>query len=419
MYVDFNTDALLRQSTVALAPVVARDFTTTAPGSVEKYVIAKMQYLTEHSFFERLTTLETLQRPDHALAESLDRDFTRAALHGAKLCARKRRSPWSPDLAKAWAELHFYKLLKSSRRTTANYVPAITKLQHRWNHLPRIIPDDPEFIKENYKMAIAKMQEIRQKAQESRDAYLTNQVAMYKDLNEKGKAKILQRIIRAESQHKVYKKINYLKSQGEETSGLSTIKIPKQISFTDNEKMKSLPDNEAHWETVSVPHEIERILLERNCHHFGQAHGTPFTNPPMQATIGYKADGYDVDLILEGDFEYSDTTSSAMTEFVRHLQKRTTSSITSEITKDDVLGKLKSWKESTTTSPSGLHLGHYHCVWRDPKIKNDSEACAKMKTMQDNLLRGTSEPVELCNQIWAFIWKMDKSSQCDAAKRRR
>ena len=119
----------------------------------------------------------------------------------------------------------------------------------------------------------------------------------------------------------------------------------------------------------------------------------------MQASIGYKADGYDVDLILEGDFEYSDTTSSAMTEFVRHLQKRTTSSITSEITKDDVLGKLKSWKESTTTSPSGLHLGHYHCVWRDPKIKNDSEACAKMKTMQDNLLRGT---VSLLNYAIKF-----------------
>ena len=53
MYVDFDTDGLLRQSNIPLAPVAARDFTTTSPGSVAKYVTAKMQYLNDHHFFER------------------------------------------------------------------------------------------------------------------------------------------------------------------------------------------------------------------------------------------------------------------------------------------------------------------------------------------------------------------------------
>ncbi len=28
------------------------------------------------------------------------------------------------------------------------------------------------------------------------------------------------------------------------------------------------------------------------------------------------------------------------------------------------MGKIKNWKESTSTSPSGINLSHYHALWR-------------------------------------------------------
>ncbi len=61
--------------------------------------------------------------------------------------------------------------------------------------------------------------------------------------------------------------------------------------------MTQLHDTPDHWEKVTVPHEIENSLMQRNRYHFGQAKGTPFTCPPQQADVGYKADGYAADLI--------------------------------------------------------------------------------------------------------------------------
>ncbi len=93
-------------------------------------------------------------------------------------------------------------------------------------------------------------------------------------------------------------------------------------------------------------------------------HGTPLTSSSMHAKIGYKADGYAVDLILSGEYVEDDEMTAATSLLIHHLQAKTAEEIQTTITKEEVLGKLKKWKESTTTSPSGLHLGHYHCAWQ-------------------------------------------------------
>ena len=133
---------------------------------------------------------------------------------------------------------------------------------------------------------------------------------LYNALEEKGKAKAVQRLIRAEMQHQVYNKIRYLRRQDKDSMGLSSLKIPQNVSITDSEKMKKLPDTPDHWDTITVPEDIEKLLIHRNRHHFGQADGTPFTIPPLQADVGYKADGFAADLMLEGKIDYHDTTTA-------------------------------------------------------------------------------------------------------------
>jgi hypothetical protein len=36
--------------------------------------------------------------------------------------------------------------------------------------------------------------------------------------------------------------------------------------------------------------------------------------------------------------------------------------LTTTISDAAYMSKIKNWKESTSTSPSGLHLGHYHAI---------------------------------------------------------
>jgi hypothetical protein len=38
-----------------------------------------------------------------------------------------------------------------------------------------------------------------------------------------------------------------------------------------------------------------------------------------------------------------------------------------------MMNKYKRWKESTSTSPSGRHLGHFHALFRPLKAKNDED----------------------------------------------
>ena len=127
--------------------------------------------------------------------------------------------------------------------------------------------------------------------------------------------------------------------------------------------MKELPDNEGSWRTVRVPEEIEHLLLARNQLHFGQAHGTPLTRPPLSMAVQYNGSGIQAQAILDGTYD-STSLAEPTALFINHLQQKSLQTLDDNITTKDVLGKLKTWPERTTTSPSGIHLGHYHAMWR-------------------------------------------------------
>ncbi len=204
--------------------------------------------------------------------------------------------------------------------------PAIHRLQQQWPELPRDIPDDDNIIKEGYNKAILELKGIRQEAQKAREEYLQRKASMYEALEERGKARIVQRLIRAGTQHRIYRKLQYLRNQETGSQGLTSIKIPRNIPITETETIKKLEDSPEYWETITVPQDIETILLDRNKHHFSQAEGTPFTRPPLNADVKFKADGYAADLILAGQIDYQ-YLPKATSLLIRHLLARTTSTL--------------------------------------------------------------------------------------------
>ena len=119
--------------------------------------------------------------------------------------------------------------------------------------------------------------------------------------------------------------------------------------------MKQLPDTAEHWQTITVPQDIERMHIDRNRNHFGQSEGTPFTLDPLKADIGFKGDGYAADLILEGQVQY-ETADDATKLFIAHLQTRTHETLTGEITMEDI---KESSRDGMGTHP---HL-HQVFIW--------------------------------------------------------
>jgi len=266
LFIDFSSDALFQHEISPLSPMEYRDFRATSPQTVVKYVSKKMQYLLDHQFYERLQLLKQSTLANHELAEALDRDFQRAARHAAKQCARKPQPAWSPKLAKAWATLHFFKLAKSAKNNPVNYNPALERLRKTWPDLPQTIPTNDEEIHQGYTLAIANLKKTRREAQAIRDEYLQQKASLYASLDQAGKARIVKRLIKAETQHRIYKKIRYLRNIDNGFLGLCRLKIPKAESIFETETIRRLPDTPDHWETVTVPTQIEQLLIQRNRH---------------------------------------------------------------------------------------------------------------------------------------------------------
>ena len=74
------------------------------------------------------------------------------------------------------------------------------------------------------------------------------------------------------------------------------------------------------WRTVTDPTEIEHYLLLRNYQHFGQAHGTPFTMPPLSDMVDWTATTNQSHEILTG--RYSDIPNQMVLhhEFLKQCQ---------------------------------------------------------------------------------------------------
>ena len=126
--------------------------------------------------------------------------------------------------------------------------------------------------------------------------------------------------------------------------GVTSIEIPVHP--------ESDPKTCTEWRVIDVPSEVVGHLQRRNRIHFGQAHGTPFTIPPLSTDLGFCGDLRGTDDILNGRYD-----SSQFRENVQLLIAQNPTYPT--ISEAEFIGKLKVWKESTTTSPSGLHLDHY------------------------------------------------------------
>ena len=63
------------------------------------------------------------------------------------------------------------------------------------------------------------------------------------------------------------------------------------------------PKSCSEWTQVDIPSDVLRLLQSRNRLHFGQAHGTPFTIPPLSDVLGYTGYGEAQQQMLTGTFD--------------------------------------------------------------------------------------------------------------------
>jgi hypothetical protein len=229
-----------------------------------------------------------------------------------------------------------------------------------------------------------------------------------KDVDDPKKAKkaaaAIESLIRKHRTEESYKQIKQV-VRPNSGGGLQRVDVPKKDA-----EGNAIRD-EAGEEVREVLLEVDGIhkaILERNKKHFHQADETPFAggaeNMVLYDLIGYTGMSQAAKDVVDGTFlsKYGDELGSILPEtgqVIRELSmpeeiKVLGKKIDTKISEEDFISGFKSWKESTSTSPSDRHLGHYKAIVNDPDLKKQDPEKSHLRERETNFV---SSLVKLLN----------------------
>jgi hypothetical protein len=165
------------------------------------------------------------------------------------------------------------------------------------------------------------------------------------------KEKAIRMVIQAEEQRHAWCRMRRAMGKGKK-SGLSSILVENE-------------DGTTRWITDKA--EMEKKLIEQFQKHYSQADGTPFTQSPLMDILGPYGTTEEATWLFDGTCHIDDNSDidKAAKAILMNLKKHDgTKNVCDHITADDLRQGYSKWRESTSTSPSGLHLGHEKALLR-------------------------------------------------------
>lgn len=362
-FIDFDTEKLFGSATPTLMNHSSRILHSNNVKEVTQYITQRHALLTSCNAFARAKAL-TKPGNRHQFAERLDADVLRTSNIAERRTHRFREPPWSIELSTARKKVSILAKALTMKKTGIDHTDILRQETANLHDIVEI-PDSIEECSTALKRAKKHVTEIVERSFATRESERDNHIAQLEAEIEAGRGKpqqdtkakltILRNLRKAEAIKKLFQKLQTLR-QTRQRGGITRLEVP--LNPQDN------PKTCTHWKVIDVPTEILTQLQQRNQKHFGQAQGTPFTIPPLSDDLGFTSMTPSGKLILDGQYDIAHLDASVQL-LVNHLQSNTRAHETPHtpsIANEDFVNKLKTWRESTSTSPSGLHLGHYKAL---------------------------------------------------------
>jgi hypothetical protein len=351
-----------------------RGVSTNNPLSIKTYRRKLTEFLTTSKF---LINMETLQKSinfiDGPLPSKieqeynrLDKWFTSTCLKIEKECSQIPSTPWSPALAAAkqlecyWSiwvsELQTGTELSKQRKRIQNTlsIARIKKLHKQTTiQIQLQLPNETPSLTNAHKALRNAKAEVRQ---------ITKDATTHRDEHLKKRAFIAMEDNNSKLEH-IINNMRHIEAQRISNNKLRSLFKPNRKGGITH-IIKDNPDG-----TTSKIYDRDEIfdrIIERNKKHFSQAEGTPFTTPTMKNLLGPYATSHASKQILDGTFNIHLIITTQATKDILSKCKRITpaGTIDCTITTNDVRYGMKAWRESTSTSPSKLHLGHAKALFK-------------------------------------------------------
>ena len=343
-----------------------RKLVLSNPKAVEKYLREVEKKFSKQNIYQRsyklLNRVVAGQTDVNSIMtqyERIDRD-----VHGICTNAEKRCKPsfagnheWSPVLARAIKTLNYWRqrLKHRSETTLIQHMGAqinmpYTQLSEDTIH--QLINDSKQTLKA-----------IQERAREHRKDHLEELATSYANQHSMSTQRAVVELVAHEEARNIFNALrNQLKPRS--NGGLSTLWVAKDDTgkYTKNHSQKVI-----HTDRDAIHNEI----LKRNAKHLQQASSTPFAKGRLRRELKWDGTGPLAEKILTGDILNEHRFSSAMQLYLESLKVNDLSrlnTIRPNLLLEDYQNFWKKKRESTVTSPFGLHIGHYKAATQNLKI---------------------------------------------------
>jgi hypothetical protein len=351
LFVDIHTPTLYHQQSNTTQNQPKRNLFSNYRTQVLKFIniIQKSQRLPD--ILQKLTELDKLHictNQNTIEFEQLDTIFTATLLQAEQACALPNHAAWNPPLHESFLIYRYWRIRKSSRSNktkVTDQLDTITRQVHtNGGDIHQGNQNRP--ITYQLKLAIKNLRQQRLAAAESRKKHLTFRQETMVLEGKKERAAAIITIQKTERRQQCFRKFHLFTKPPRSTGGIAyTIKQNQDGTNT----------------RIQDPNELATALFNRNRQHFAQAHGTPFTVPPLSNSLNFSDVSQAGKEILEGDYTAMNINNKHTTAINQEL-KRVQAALPHEMQFNAMITGFFKWRETTTTSPSGKHLGIYRSL---------------------------------------------------------
>lgn len=377
-FVDFDTKLLFGSETQKLPKPSGRGLCSKKKHQVTTYYQSRAQHLLNQGFWKRMETWRLHRSIPEA--ESLDRLMLDSATIAAEKCKSFPPIPYSVEIIQMRLKVTILTIrlhsLYSKRSMSKQIKARMAKLNTHFK-LPATIADCK--AEKDKALKLLRATELEEyKTHKLRREYQLELQAKYEDAGDAKMAHVIKSLRHAEETRRAWLKCAAARGKTHK-SGVVGLQVPSN---------PTVPPKECNdWLYLNDPVEIEEHLQSHLKKHFAQAEETDFRQMPLKLDTNFSADTATADDILEGGEDpYKESQlrwSTAM--LLQHCKRDPVDNITTTLTDKQFDGKLKSWNERTSTSPSGLHLGHLKSYYAKHSLDPDSENGQKVTTAQNDI----------------------------------
>ena len=386
-----------RVSLLTQTPCPIATFTTKNSKRTEAFRNSVARLWVQRNITSKVSTLSSISHlpPNHLRNPRLEEMWNKVdkeigwifAYAEKALKVPKFKTDWSPTLAHVGSICRYWRtrlsLIKSGNPINQKLrrTKTILKIQDD-------LTNDVISIETCFAKAQQSYQALRYKDKEARREHLETLYSQYSTPLAKNKRKAVAAICGSELQQKMFRNIKRTLRPMQSTS-VSRVDIPiDMVPYVENDEAQDLCINTKSdslktilqrtiqrkrtqgpekWVTLTDQVPLEKAILMYNHQHFQQSKNTPFGSGNLASLVGSSGLTEASSSILDGSFKMpAGSSNSALNQFLVDLaiphSLREAEEINTELTIEEYTKAILKWRESTSTSPSGRHLGIYRAT---------------------------------------------------------